>query len=57
MECTVSDLWNIEPLIQYSFTLIRQPTFVLYKTGCDFFIHGYCCVMDFCYTIHLQIPF
>ncbi len=31
MECTVSDLWNIEPLIQYSFTLIRQPTFVLYK--------------------------
>ncbi len=28
-----------------------------YKTGCAFFIHCYCCVIDFCYRIHLQIPF
>ncbi len=30
--------------------------FFLTKWGCAFFIHGYCCVVDFCYRIHLQIP-
>ncbi len=27
------------------------------KMGYTFLIHGYCCVMDFCYRIHLQILF
>ncbi len=44
-------------LAPYCFYSLFFLLFFLTKTGYAFFIHRYCCFMEFWHTIHMLIPF